>query len=173
MDPETALVIDAFLLGLLFSRAIRAKTGSKRDLSQLAALALVLIAGCPADAGKRPVLHAPVRDRHAAGSGHLRIRRQRPGADLCSRQDKQEGLFWIGGEVNSFFPPKGIYETRALACAGASEPERVLVIGFGGGYTTLFFNAIPSVDEIVVVELLGDIAPFLSAEPGIGPCHAR
>jgi SAM-dependent methyltransferase len=76
---------------------------------------------------------------------------------------KQEGLFWIGGEVNSFFPPKGVYETRALACAGASEPKRVLVIGFGGGYTTLFFNAISSVDRIVVVELLGDIAPFLSA----------
>ena len=74
---------------------------------------------------------------------------------------KQAGLFWIGGEVNSFFPPKGIYETRALACAGASEPERILVIGFGGGYTTMFFKAIPSVDEIVVVELLGNIAPFL------------
>ena len=77
--------------------------------------------------------------------------------------DKQEGLFWIGGEVNSFFPPKSVYETRALACAGASEPKRVLVIGFGGGYTTLFFKAIPNVDQIVVVELLGDIAPFLTA----------
>jgi spermidine synthase len=76
--------------------------------------------------------------------------------------DKQEGLFWIGGEVNSFFPPESIYENRALACAGASEPERVLVIGFGGGYTTLFFKALPSVDEIVVVELLGDIKPFLT-----------
>ncbi len=75
--------------------------------------------------------------------------------------DRDAGLFWIGGEVNSFFPPEGIYENRALACAGASEPKRVLVIGFGGGYTTLFFNAVPSVDEIVVVELLGDIAPFL------------
>ena len=75
--------------------------------------------------------------------------------------DKQKGLFWIGGEVNSFFPPESIYENRALACAGASEPKRVLVIGFGGGYTTLFFNALPSVDEIVVVELLSDIAPFL------------
>ena len=65
--------------------------------------------------------------------------------------------------MNSFFPPKGVYETRALACAGASEPKRVLVIGFGGGYTTLFFKAIPNVDQIVVVELLGDIAPFLTA----------
>ena len=37
------------------------------------------------------------------------------------------------------------------------------MIGFGGGYTTLFFKAIPSVDQIVVVELLGDIKPFLNA----------
>ena len=76
--------------------------------------------------------------------------------------NRQEGLFWIGGEVNSFFPPESTYENRALACAGASEPKRVLVIGFGGGYTTLFFKATPSVDEIVVVELLGDIKPFLN-----------
>jgi len=77
--------------------------------------------------------------------------------------DRQSGYFWIGGEVNSLFPPKGLYENRALACAGASEPKRVLVIGFGGGYTTMFFKALPSVDEIVVVELLWDIKPFLSA----------
>jgi spermidine synthase len=75
--------------------------------------------------------------------------------------DQQTGLFWIGGEINSFFPPKGIYEARALACAGASQPERILIIGFGGGYSALFYTALPGVKEIVVVELLGDIAPFL------------
>ncbi|RPI88790.1 MAG: hypothetical protein EHM40_22105, partial [Chloroflexi bacterium] len=75
---------------------------------------------------------------------------------------RERGVFWIGGEVNSFFPPKGVYENRALACAGASRPKRVLIIGFGGGYSTLFYKSIPEVDEIVVVELLGDIAPFLS-----------
>lgn len=74
----------------------------------------------------------------------------------------QRGIFWIGGEVNSFFPPKGVYEYRALACAGASRPKRILIIGFGGGYSTLFYKSIPEVEEIVVVELLGDIAPFLS-----------
>ncbi|HSK89455.1 MAG TPA: fused MFS/spermidine synthase [Anaerolineales bacterium] len=74
----------------------------------------------------------------------------------------QAGVFWIGGEINSFFPPGGTYESRALACAGASQPKRILVIGFGGGYSTLFFKSIPGVEEIVVVELLGDIAPFLS-----------
>lgn len=74
---------------------------------------------------------------------------------------RQRGFFWIGGEVNSIIPPQGIYENRALACAGASQPKRILVIGFGGGYSALFYKSIPEVDEIVVVELLGDIAPFL------------
>jgi len=75
---------------------------------------------------------------------------------------RQRGIFWIGGEVNSFFPPKGVYENRALVCAGASRPERILIIGFGGGYSTLFYKSIPDVNEIVIVELLGDIAPFLT-----------
>ncbi len=75
--------------------------------------------------------------------------------------ERQAGLFWIGGEINSFFPPRGIYESRALVCAGASQPKRILIIGFGGGYSTLFYTALPDVREIVVVELLGNIAPFL------------
>jgi predicted membrane-bound spermidine synthase len=75
---------------------------------------------------------------------------------------RQAGYFWIGGEINSLFPPRGIYEERALVCAGASRPKRILVIGFGGGYSTLFYTSIPDVEQIVVVELLGDIAPFLS-----------
>jgi predicted membrane-bound spermidine synthase len=75
--------------------------------------------------------------------------------------DRQAGLFWIGGEINSFFPSRGIYESRALACAGASQPERILVIGFGGGYSALFYTALADVREIVIVELLGDVAPFL------------
>jgi len=74
----------------------------------------------------------------------------------------QEGIFWIGGELNSFFPPNGTYESRAMVCAGASKPKRILIIGFGGGYSTLFYKSIPDVDEIVIVELLGDIFPFLS-----------
>lgn len=75
---------------------------------------------------------------------------------------RQRGVFWIGGEVNSFFPPDGLYENRALVCAGASRPARVLIIGFGGGYSALFFKSIPDVEEIVIVELLGDVAPFLT-----------
>jgi hypothetical protein len=75
---------------------------------------------------------------------------------------RQKGVFWIGGEVNSFFPPEGVYESRALVCAGASRPKRILIIGFGGGYSALFYKSMPDVEEIVVVELLGDIAPFLT-----------
>ena len=75
--------------------------------------------------------------------------------------NRQSGWFWIGGEINSLFPAQGIYEDKALLCAGASRPKRILVIGFGGGFSTLFLKSIPDVKEIVVVELLGDIAPFL------------
>ena len=75
---------------------------------------------------------------------------------------RPEGWFWIGGEINSLFPAQGLYEERSLLCAGASRPKRILVIGFGGGFSTLFYKSIPDVDEIVVVELLGDMAPFLS-----------
>lgn len=74
---------------------------------------------------------------------------------------RQAGWFWIGGEINSLFPAQGLYEERSLLCAGASRPKRILVIGFGGGFSTLFYKSIPDVEEIVVVELLRDIAPFL------------
>src|SRR5690606_24033 len=74
---------------------------------------------------------------------------------------REAGVFWIGGEVNSFFPPDGIYESRALACAGASRPERILVIGFGGGFSSLFYQSLPDVGQMLIVELLGDLAPFL------------
>ncbi|MDQ2693321.1 MAG: hypothetical protein M3Y68_14890, partial [Chloroflexota bacterium] len=74
---------------------------------------------------------------------------------------RQAGLFWIGGEINSFFPAKGLYEGRALACAGAVQPKRILIIGFGGGFSALFYKSIPDVEEIVIVELLGEIGPFL------------
>jgi hypothetical protein len=75
---------------------------------------------------------------------------------------RKTGWFWIGGEINSLFPPHGVYEERALVCAGAARPERILIIGFGGGYSTMFYKSVPDVEEIVVVELLADIAPFLT-----------
>ncbi len=75
----------------------------------------------------------------------------------------QGGYLWIGGEFNSYFPPDGSYENRALACAGASEPKNILIIGFGGGFSTLFFKSIPSIEHIIVVELLDRLSPFLTA----------
>ena len=82
--------------------------------------------------------------------------------DPASERDDPAGWFWIGGEINSFFPAVGLYEERALVCAGAAQPQRILVIGFGGGHSTMFYKSIIAVEQIVVVELLGDIAPFLS-----------
>ena len=61
---------------------------------------------------------------------------------------------WIGGETNSFYPSNGVYEQRGLVCAAASQPQRVLIIGMGGGVAARFFQSIRSIDEIVVVELM-------------------
>ena len=74
------------------------------------------------------------------------------------------GHLWIGGEINSFFPPDGTYENRALACTGVSKPQKILVIGFGGGFSSFFFKSISNVDNIVVVELLDRLSPFLTAK---------
>jgi predicted membrane-bound spermidine synthase len=138
------------------------KDSSKRDISKLAGFGFMLLLGIVLTPGKGQFYTR----LYETGMGQAAVISESGDSVLALTyvpgSDEQEGLFWIGGEVNSFFPPEGIYETRALACAGASEPERVLVIGFGGGYTTLFFKAIPSIDEIVVVELLADIAPFLT-----------
>lgn len=68
---------------------------------------------------------------------------------------------WIGGETNSFYPPDGTYEGRALLCAGASHPKRILVIGMGGGITANFFQSIPEIENIIIVELISDLEYFL------------
>jgi len=135
--------------------------GSRREARQLAAFGAVLLLGVILTPGKGQFYTR----LYETGMGQEAVISESGDSVLALTYEpgtgQETGFFWIGGEVNSFFPPKGIYEARALACAGASEPKRVLVIGFGGGYTTLFFKTVPSVDEIVVVELLGDIAPFL------------
>ena len=153
-----ALLTASFSIFYLFSDA-----NSQRGSGQLASLGLVLLLGILLTPGKGDFYTR----LYEIGIGQEAIISESGDSVLALTYEpgtnKQTGYFWIGGEVNSLFPPEGLYENRALACAGASEPERVLVIGFGGGYTTLFFKAIPSVDEIVVVELLGDIKPFLNA----------
>jgi spermidine synthase len=69
---------------------------------------------------------------------------------------------WIGGETNSVFPGSGAYEGQAMACAGASQPKRVLVIGLGGGNSAYFYTTLPGIEKIVIVELIPDLAPFLT-----------
>jgi spermidine synthase len=71
-------------------------------------------------------------------------------------------MLWIGGEVNSFYPSDSTYESRALTCAGASQPKRILVIGMGGGIAARFFQSMESVQEIVIVELMEGIDDLLS-----------
>lgn len=127
-------------------------------LISLSALALLVILLLP----RRAEFY---RRLYAAGTGQETVISESGDSVLALTYEpgefRQAGVFWIGGEVNSFFPPNGTYESRALTCAGASRPERILIIGFGGGYSALFFQSLPEVREIVIVELLGDIAPFL------------
>ncbi len=76
-------------------------------------------------------------------------------------QSDSPAWLWIGGQTNSMFPSAGRYENNALACAGASRPERILVIGFGGGHTAALLASAPGARQIVIVELMEDLAPFL------------
>ncbi len=75
--------------------------------------------------------------------------------------NKLPSTLWIGGEKNSIFPSQGAYEVQAMACAGASQPKRILIIGLGGGNTAFFYSTLPGVEQIIVVELIPDLAPFL------------
>ncbi len=68
---------------------------------------------------------------------------------------------WISGETNSFYPTDGTYESRALLCAGASRPKRILVIGMGGGITAYFFQSIPGIEKVVIVELMDELGDLL------------
>ena len=76
-------------------------------------------------------------------------------------ETKQPDWLWISGETNSFYPTDGTYESRALTCAGASHPKRILVIGMGGGVTAYFFQSIPGIEKIVIVELMDELGNFL------------
>jgi predicted membrane-bound spermidine synthase len=69
---------------------------------------------------------------------------------------------WIGGIQNSYFPSYGDYERSAFTCAGASHPKTILIIGLGGSNTAYFLTQMPSVEDIVVVELMNDLGPLLN-----------
>lgn len=77
------------------------------------------------------------------------------------RGSNQPDWLWISGETNSFYPTNGTYESRALTCAGASLPKRILVIGMGGGITAHFLQSIPGIEKIVIVELMDELGSFL------------
>jgi spermidine synthase len=155
------LAISTFLFPLFYFLDRRDKQITSQSNTSLLIFCLVAFAG---------ILLLPQRGEfysrlYSSGTGQEAVISESGDSVLALTYDRggeqQSGVFWIGGEANSFFPPRGIYEARALACAGASRPERILVVGFGGGYSTLFYTALPNVKEIIVVELLGDIAPFL------------
>lgn len=76
--------------------------------------------------------------------------------------ESKPAWLWIGGETNSFYPPDGTYESRGILCAGASQPKRALIIGMGGGVAARFFQTIPGIDEIIIVELMEDLGTLLN-----------
>jgi spermidine synthase len=80
---------------------------------------------------------------------------------LTNNSQANQMLLWIGGETNSFYPSDGTYESRGILCAGASKPTRMLIIGMGGGVAARFFQTIPGIEEIVIVELMGELGNFL------------
>jgi spermidine synthase len=98
------------------------------------------------------------------GTGKEAIVNEAGDTVLALTRDAETGQpdwLWIGGETNSFYPTNGTYESRALTCAGASQPRRILVIGMGGGITAHFFQSIPGVEKVVIVELMDELGSFL------------
>ncbi|MBI5953384.1 MAG: fused MFS/spermidine synthase [Chloroflexi bacterium] len=82
---------------------------------------------------------------------------------ITFRGDKTDPAdLWIAGIKNSFFPSDGEYERSAMTCASAVQPKRVLIIGLGGGNTANFITSLPGVEEVVIVELMEELGPFLN-----------
>jgi predicted membrane-bound spermidine synthase len=82
---------------------------------------------------------------------------------ITFRGDKTDPAdLWIAGIKNSFFPSDGEYERSAMTCASAAHPRRILVIGLGGANTANFITSLPDVNEVVIVELMQELGPFLN-----------
>src|SRR5688500_12744128 len=99
------------------------------------------------------------------GTGHQSVILETSDSVLAITLDSKSqapNMLWIGGEVNSLYPSDSTYESRALMCAGASQPKRILVIGMCGGISARFFQSMESVEEIVIVELMEGIDDLLS-----------
>jgi predicted membrane-bound spermidine synthase len=81
---------------------------------------------------------------------------------VAFRGDKTDpATLWIAGVPNSFFPSDGGYERSALTCAAAAHPQRILVIGLGGGNSANFITSLPGVKEVVIVELMEELDALL------------
>ncbi len=70
-------------------------------------------------------------------------------------------FLWIRGDEHGSYPSDGSYEHNVLACLGAAHPQRVLIIGLGGGNTAYFLTKVPGIQQIVIVELMEGLADFL------------
>ena len=114
------------------------------------------------------------------GTGNRAVTHESSDSVLAITMDgqSQPAWLWIAGEPNSFYPPDGTYESRGALCAGASQPQRALVIGMGGGVAARFFQTVPGVKEIVIVELLEDLDDLLRenikiAQPVLGDARIQ
>jgi predicted membrane-bound spermidine synthase len=155
------LVLSMLIFPILYFLGRPRKTSLRRDDSSLISVGLIAFIG---------VFLVPPRGEfynrlYSYGTGQRTVVSESGDSVLAltyeTHSPRPSGWFWIGGEINGLFPAQGVYEERSLVCAGVSRPKRILIIGFGGGFSTLFYQSIPDVEEIVVVELLSDIAPFL------------
>lgn len=157
------LIVATFLFPTMYFFGKSEKTVVRRDVPVFGVTALIVLLGV----GVLPQKSGFYNSLYSHGMENREVVVSESGDSVLALtyepgSNKQAGLFWIGGEINSFFPATGMYEERAMVCAGAARPKRILIIGYGGGYSTLFYKSIPEVEEIVVVELLTDIAPFLA-----------
>ncbi len=72
-----------------------------------------------------------------------------------------DGFLWIKGDEHGSYPSDGSYESNVLACLGAAQPRRVLIIGLGGGNSAYFISKVAGIEEIVIVELMEGLDEFL------------
>ncbi len=147
---------------LFFANPPRDKKDSSKNLGLLviAVLSILLMTFSPG-AGR---LYTQL---YQAGTGLHAITRETPETVLAlttSRLNPLVGDLWIGGEINSLFPTNQAWEIPSLICSAASHPRKILIIGLGGGHTANFFSHLPGVEDIVIVELIPDLAPFLEGD---------
>ncbi|MEZ0396506.1 MAG: fused MFS/spermidine synthase [Anaerolineales bacterium] len=140
------------LLGWLNRRQFRLERGWWPFLASLLAL-LLLLPG-------RGLFYTRL---YESGTGERAVIHETAETVLAlTYRGAEDRTLWIGGEINSRYPSPGYWEAQALNCAAASHPDRILVIGYGGGHTAYFATLLPGVEQITLVELIPDLIPFLA-----------